>query len=747
MANPTDYNYGGIENPYDAQLERGEASIPDENLVNLGISSPYNIGESAIDGKNLDNITISSYIKSRSYKPKVAGFFIDGKRGYIECMQLYVGSGGIIGGSLDIPDTVTPNSFHVASDGTTWWGANNAAGYTLAPAYVLPTGQARFADVTITGTSSVETGTLDGLVEQDNLSIAQRGWSMTMIFSPLDFDTVQWTSGTFTTSSGVNYSIVAGNTGNMSALTYIYIDISVSITVLQVTTNSANAVGANKVLLAVAEANADITSDASLQVFGGSGGQTIFVDNIAANSLSTNEFVSNSAQIADLIVTSAKINSLVADKITAGLGIIANLIVKSTLTMGDVSNTGYIQSYGWSGVSLPSAVDGYQLVGGTSPEINIIGGNIRTGPIGGIHMVLNNSNLTGYSDQEIVGDKRMQLDYDSFELYNASGQRTFTMNDVGFQFWNPVTNILWADINLALGWLQIATYRKHLYLSTSHNEAASTENYIAFDSKDPDTSINILLARAYRDTSHDVSIFGMGPGSTRIESNYYKVGIFSQGYINFANQTILTGSSGYGLREDVSGRIQFKHYLGGWVDIPISGGTGTVTSVSAGTGMSFTTITTTGSVDHSTADGWKHIPSGGSNYEMLYRTAAGTASWTSAVFVGASSSSYFNIISGRINCSVDLRVAGSSHMTGNVYTGGVLGSSGGVYAAQYNIGTSSYINWNSGSVNVYIDDSLYVNGQLRAATASVLLNNKTYTRTLMSTVVPGGTGYILHSTT
>src|SRR6266540_3982845 len=49
--------------------------------------------------------------------------------------------------------------------------------------------------------------------------------------------------------------------------------------------------------------------------------------------------------IGDLVVTNAKINDLAVNKLTAGSGIINNLIVKSTLTLGDASTDGIIQSY------------------------------------------------------------------------------------------------------------------------------------------------------------------------------------------------------------------------------------------------------------------------------------------------------------------------------------------------------------------------------------------------------------------
>ena len=158
----------------------------------------------------------------------------------------------------------------------------------------------------------------DGAVSSVTATIAMRGWTFTSTFSATDYRVVAWSAGTFTSSDGTAYSITGGNTGNMAALTYIYLDTDVSTTLLQVTTTAANAVGDNKVLLAVAQNNSDTTSDATFQVFGGSGGNTIMVDNIVANSASTNEFITNTAQIANAVITYAKITSVNADTITTG---------------------------------------------------------------------------------------------------------------------------------------------------------------------------------------------------------------------------------------------------------------------------------------------------------------------------------------------------------------------------------------------------------------------------------------------
>jgi hypothetical protein len=99
---------------------------------------------------------------------------------------------------------------------------------------------------------------------------------------------------------------------------YIYLDKTTSITVLQKTTTAATSIGKNKILIAVAAPNIDVLSIATFQAFGGRGGTLLTVDNIAANSASVNQFVSNTAQIKDAVITNAKIASLGVDKLIAG---------------------------------------------------------------------------------------------------------------------------------------------------------------------------------------------------------------------------------------------------------------------------------------------------------------------------------------------------------------------------------------------------------------------------------------------
>jgi hypothetical protein len=77
--------------------------------------------------------------------------------------------------------------------------------------------------------------------------------------------------------------------------------------------------------------------------------------------------------VSDAAITNAKIFSLEVNKLTAGSGLIADLVVKSTLTLGDATDTGYISSYNWS-----SGTAGWRL-GKDTLEIN--DGTVKAGAL------------------------------------------------------------------------------------------------------------------------------------------------------------------------------------------------------------------------------------------------------------------------------------------------------------------------------------------------------------------------------
>jgi len=167
---------------------------------------------------------------------------------------------------------------------------------------------------------------------QSGSEIAIQGWQHDMSFSATDHNTVAWGSGTITLLDGTTYSINAGNTGAMSAITYIYLDIGTSTTVLQTTTTAATAVGTGKILIATAQ-NVASGKKALFQVFGGKAlggiGKLITADEIAANTITASEIAANT-------ITANEMNVGSLSAISADLG---------TITAGNITldSSGYIR--------------------------------------------------------------------------------------------------------------------------------------------------------------------------------------------------------------------------------------------------------------------------------------------------------------------------------------------------------------------------------------------------------------------
>jgi hypothetical protein len=139
--------YENFDRPYSRYMSREDRETAMNDVFDVDQGEG---GRTIKDGQAFNNIRIDTWIKSRSYQPKKQGFVIDARQGYIECVKLWVGPGGVIGGSLAIPDDVTPESFHVDALGNTWWGGTTLATST---ASVLNTGLGTFSNVVITGGS------------------------------------------------------------------------------------------------------------------------------------------------------------------------------------------------------------------------------------------------------------------------------------------------------------------------------------------------------------------------------------------------------------------------------------------------------------------------------------------------------------------------------------------------------------------------------------------------------------------
>lgn len=151
-----DKSYTGINNPYDDNLERaGDPSqgnvggglttstgdyggIEDANAVGSSLEdvtssageTSSNVVPGATVGASLSDLWINTWIKSRSYQPKVSGFYIDGKSGYAEFANVYVvgtiiAASGTIGGWTINATTLTGGDTTLDSTGVITLGTGN----------------------------------------------------------------------------------------------------------------------------------------------------------------------------------------------------------------------------------------------------------------------------------------------------------------------------------------------------------------------------------------------------------------------------------------------------------------------------------------------------------------------------------------------------------------------------------------------------------------------------------------------
>lgn len=116
----------------------------------------------------------------------------------------------------------------------------------------------------------------DGTLFAKKLVVGAQTWAHNITWTATDYNTASWSSGTVQLSSGDSYSIDAGNTGNISARSYIYFNKTAT---LQVTTTYSDAVGDDVILLAIVTPDSD-TDGAVVITALGSPGTTIDGDTI-----------------------------------------------------------------------------------------------------------------------------------------------------------------------------------------------------------------------------------------------------------------------------------------------------------------------------------------------------------------------------------------------------------------------------------------------------------------------------------
>lgn len=161
-----------------------------------------------------------------------------------------------------------------------------------------------------------------------------------VVWTLTDYNTVSWNSCTvyvYQDGAAGTFSITGSNTGNMAAITYIYLDLDVSLTAFQVTTTYATAIGPRKYHLATAMQARRSSAKAHLRAKVGTvntGSYTvpgsIGPDEIPNNTIEADHILANT-------ITASKLNVTELSAITADIGdITSGTITGVTITGGTI---------------------------------------------------------------------------------------------------------------------------------------------------------------------------------------------------------------------------------------------------------------------------------------------------------------------------------------------------------------------------------------------------------------------------
>ena len=256
-----------------------------------------------------------------------------------------------------------------------------------------------------------------GTIPADVLDVSNWGWGQTCVFTSTDLDTVSWGAGVFTSANGVSYNISAGNTGNMSAKNYIYLDLNVSEIEYQITTTSATSVGIGKVLIAVAE---DGTDDATYNL---SQASQIVADNILANT-----------------IDASKMNVGQLSAITADFGnMTAGTITGVTITGGTIQTA----TTGKRLRMMGSPANQYQFLDGASKVGHI---EIDDDGAGGYFAEIFIDHLSaGMSVGSTVGAS--EIVYFSAPFFSSAGRSA--VGQAAIESNGPITGLVWSGGNPA----------------------------------------------------------------------------------------------------------------------------------------------------------------------------------------------------------------------------------------------------------------------------------------------------------
>lgn len=260
-----------------------------------------------------------------------------------------------------------------------------------------------------------------GTIPPETLDVSNWGWTQTSAFTAASATQVNWGAGTFTSANGISYSIGAGNTGTMSAKTFIFLDLSVSSTAYQTTTTSANSVGVGKVLVAIAQ-NAAVTATFNLNE-----ASQITSDNILANSIDASKIVAGSITATQISASYVYAGTISANSVTAG-----------TLTGSTVQTS--------------SGSDRVVMVASTN-DLNIYASNVLRMRLYQAALTFYNSSATSigsmFADSSDMRISAQQSTANLFLTGGASGSVVVGLNTTPIFFFDSTG--FWADTGYDLG--------------------------------------------------------------------------------------------------------------------------------------------------------------------------------------------------------------------------------------------------------------------------------------------------------
>ena len=237
----------------------------------------------------------------------------------------------------------------------------------------------------------------------------------TLAWTATDADTATWGAGTIKVSGGTSYTISGGNTGNIAAKTYIYLDPDTSITVLQTTTTATSAIGGDKILIAIVEIGA-VGSECIITVVS-SNGTTIDGDGIVTDAITASKIVAGA-------ITTDKLaaNAVTAAKITAGT-ITATEIAANTITAAEIATNAITADEIAAG-----AVTASKISVSTLSAITANIGAITAGTIDGV-VITASQFRTSSSGSRVVIDDDLVGTIDAISLIGSDSSTLYIYND------------------------------------------------------------------------------------------------------------------------------------------------------------------------------------------------------------------------------------------------------------------------------------------------------------------------------